>query len=199
MTRSTASKYEKFVKDAIEWQHTLQTNENSWDYIRKYTPSNIDIYTDGSHEKHKNSHLGFGASCIFNEKPYIMAGVCTTDLLRSYDVIEKVSNPTAEFIALAEILRTLRQIDANVSNIHFNFYIDYIGIGHWLDGSWKAKKTYIKKIKDECLDHIRYLNIKYTIFHVPSHTGVIGNEMADYLAKSGQTLNTFHELFLILS
>jgi len=191
-----AYRYENFIKEAISWQLKLQTDKTSWDYIRKNTPSVMQIYTDGSH---RGTHLGFGSSCIFNEKPYVMSGVCTPDLLRSYNINERISNPTAEFIALAEILRTLRRVDARVNNIRFVFYIDYIGIGHWLDGSWKAKKTYIRNIRDECLDHIRELRINYSIVHVPSHTGVLGNEIADHLAKSGQTLNTFHELFLILS
>lgn len=59
---------------------------------------------------------------------------------------------------------------------------DYQGIGSWGDGEWKTNKEYTKRYA-AFVDGLRDegMNIKFT--HVDGHTGDVGNEYVDKLAK----------------
>lgn len=62
-----------------------------------------------------------------------------------------------------------------------NLYYDYSGIGNWAAGLWKCEnklsqfyRSYYMKRRDR---------LKVNFIHVDGHTGIEGNEIADYLAK----------------
>ena len=149
----------------------------------------MNIYTDGSHVKNKvNGHLGYGAYCIFNNVEYGLSKTITTDTLSKYGIKEQnVSNPTAEFLAFVEVLDKLKGVGFH----KLTFHIDYIGVGNWMSGKWKAKKPYIKKLKDYSNDIIEKYNLDIMIKHVKGHSNDIGNDKADFYAKQKQNIDEF--------
>lgn len=146
----------------------------------------VHIYTDGSYKEATN-RLGIGAYCSFNGKEYLLAETLTKDILTYYDVTdEKVRNPTAEFICFAEVLKYLKP------GHKYIFYVDYIGIKCWMEGSWKANKPYIKKIKSVC-DSLIKNGLNVEIVHIKGHSSIYGNERADKLASDTCQKNTFKD------
>ena len=156
-------------------------------------PELLEIYTDGSHQRQKN-YLGIGAWSRYHDVEYSLSATCDSKLLAEYNIFEDtVSNPTAEFIAFTEVLKCFReaQLPATISII---FYIDYVGVKHWIDGSWQTRKPYIKKILEFCLELIKKIGNSITIVHVPGHSGNLGNDKADQLAGSLENFNEFDRL-----
>ena len=157
----------------------------------------IEIYTDGSHQR-SIKYLGIGAWCCYKNKEYSLSATCDADLLESYDITEdKCSNPTAEFIAFAEVLKYFKKADLP-AHIGIIFYIDYIGVKHWIEGNWKAEKDYIRKIRDTCLKIMKKIKNPIQIVHVKAHSCVLGNECADVLAKCLDSFSNFDELILAI-
>jgi len=153
------------------------------------TPKCLKIYTDGSHIKNKtNGYIGYGAYCLFNGTEYHLSKTITPELLIRYGITTtEISNPTAEFLAFSEVLTKF----ANTGFHTFCFYIDYIGVNKWLSGEWKAKKPYILKIRNYCLNLMNKYNMSVSINHVKAHSGDKGNEIADYLAKQRTDVDEF--------
>lgn len=153
------------------------------------TSSTIEIYTDGSHQPSKK-YVGYGAYCLYNGKEFKLSGECD---IKDYEV----SNPTAEFLGFAAVLRTLEDGFDEAKTLapyQFIFKIDYEGVGRWMSGEWQTRKPYIKRIKEECDDLIAKLKLNYVIEHVKGHSGNYGNEQADKLATSMEHHNNFDEL-----
>ena len=134
------------------------------------------IFTDGSHLK-EEGYLGFGIYCNYLSKEYSYSGHCDNKLLQEYGIIDDVSNPTAEFLAFAETLKKL--INKDLSAYQIIFYIDYEGVEKWMNGKWKCKKPYIRKIREKCITYLSKINTQVTKQYVKSHSGVVGNEKAD--------------------
>lgn len=161
----------------------------------------IGVFTDGSHSKHEeNGYKGFGAFCSYRGKEYLFSGNCDDMILEKYgiDPKAKISNPTLEFLAFAELLSMIYETKKDFKKYTFLFKIDYDGVRNWMNNSWSAKELYIKKIKNQCEFYIRHITAQIQIEHVPGHAGVYGNEKADQLSKSHIAINTFPELFSIL-
>ena len=156
----------------------------------------LDIYTDGSHRR-SEKRLQIGAYCLHNNIEAKLSKIITSEVLKSYGITEtECSNLTAEYIAFAEILKLMSKIEFK-NEITLRFYVDYIGVIAWTNGEWKAKKSYIIKIRDYCLELIRKLTLQHCnviINKVKGHSGVKGNEMADELAGNNMEINTFDEL-----
>ena len=60
-------------------------------------------------------------------------------------------------------------------------YHDYEGIAKWCTGEWKTKKERTEAYKEFYNKASKFLNITFS--HVRGHTGNIGNEEADMVAK----------------
>lgn len=148
------------------------------------------IYTDGSHFKGQ-SLPSFGAYCLYKDKEYKLSGICDEKTMSKYNItdLRVISNPTAEFIAFCEVLERIKDL-----NVKFIFKIDYIGVDAWLSGKWKAKQPHIIKIKQIAQNLIRQYKINYLIEHVKAHSGDLGNDQADDLARSGLEYDNFNEL-----
>ena len=161
----------------------------------------VHIYTDGSHKRSKN-FLGIGAWCRFQYQEFSLSKTCSRELLLTYDIdISKtpVSNPTAEFVAVAEVLKRVCNPEKNLSSdLLLIFYCDYIGPENWLNGSWKAKEVYIQKIRDVCLERIKSMKCKIKIVHVPGHSNIEGNDKADKLAGDETECDDFDGLMKLL-
>lgn len=152
---------------------------------------NYTIYTDGSDLKHTTHRMGVGGILVdtaqgkildqFSEEiplKYLKLRYGTTDC----------SNPTAEMIAVRRALeiwsRKFKPGD------HIDMYQDYLGVSEWLQGTWKAKKSYIKDLTDEIHEAIRKLRIHIDWHWVKAHQArrgasqeAIYNDLVDRLAK----------------
>jgi len=157
------------------------------------------IYTDGSHIK-GTSKMGGGAFCRWNDVEYEFSFACTPSTLTKYGIDEslftKVSNPTMEFIAFAEVLDRIYSAKCH-AKYSFVFYIDYQGVEAWMSGKWQCKEDYIRKIRDFCLERVDKMSNSISIEYVPSKSDE-GNLNADALAKSGKDSDNFIELFKLL-
>lgn len=58
---------------------------------------------------------------------------------------------------------------------------DYIGLSKWVTGEWNTNKTYTLKYKEFMIPFYQQNIIQFK--WVKGHTGVLGNEIADRLAK----------------
>ena len=155
----------------------------------------INIYTDGSHQPYKNNYLGAGAYCNYNNTEYRFSITCDKEYLKIYGIENaKCSNPTAEFLGYAEVLRYF----IGVSGYSIHIHIDYEGIDNWMNGSWKCKESYIKTIKACCQNLLTRNDCDVKIFHIDGHSGNKGNDEADLLAKSSIVQSNFHELIALL-
>lgn len=109
--------------------------------------SKIDIYTDGSHlDKLNNGRLGCGGVMIIGGiKADEFSEELKPDWLTTNYGSSTVSNPTAEMLGLLTALRKFN-IPKGVDVV---IHADYIGVKSWMEGSWKIKEPYLKKIKSD--------------------------------------------------
>lgn len=197
--RFSGAKYKSFV-DICDANAFMSDSNVTKDFklVEKYTKKTLDtndlhVYTDGSHIK-GGGYIGYGAYCEYKSVKYYLSGSINDSILSDYGINDnKISNPTAEFLAFAEVIKILSTV-----NIKIVFFIDYIGVANWMSGRWKTKASYIKKIKDITKDRIEKNNLLITIKHVSGHSGNYGNNQADLMAKSKTDINTFNKLVLVL-
>lgn len=152
------------------------------------------IFTDGSHQT-SIDYVGLGAFCRYDGVEYEMSKTVDDELMGKYGIPpgETVSNPTAEFLGFAEVMCEFLDM-RNSKRIKLNFYIDYVGVGHWMAETWQCKATYIKCIKELCALLIESTSCDVEIHHVPGHSGIEGNERADRCAKDTRNYNNFNKL-----
>ena len=156
----------------------------------------IEIYTDGSHQRSKD-YLGIGAWCRYREIDYSLSLTVSAELLKTYDVFDTCcSNPTAEFVAFAEVLKRLENAP---ESIVLHFFADFIGVKSWIEGTWKAKEPYIIKIRDICLARMKRMRAKVMISHVKGHSNNYGNDRADELAGKTTECDDFVKLLELLN
>ena len=86
-------------------------------------------------------------------------------------------NVTGEIRGALEVIRQCLKMGIP----EINLYYDYSGVEQWAAGNWKCKNelskfyySYYRKYKDRLTVHF---------IHVDGHTGIEGNEIADYLAR----------------
>ena len=118
-------------------------------------------------------------------------------------------------MGFCEVLRmfvTCKKCKTKRTDRVLKFHIDYEGVEKWMNGEWQTKKDYIKKIRDECVEMLDYIPYNVIIEHVPGHATpemrrknphllhiYEGNDNADRLAKSKETINTFPDLVQLLN
>lgn len=142
----------------------------------------FNIYTDGSDCR---GRLGYGIFCQYKNKNYGLMQQITPSYLRTFGIAPttKVSNPTAEFLAVCRTLEVISELPSLPTDVRsVCIYSDYVGSAHWIQGNWQAKEIYIQKIKQRCLELLRKLNVPVVFHHVKGHSGDYGNEQADRLA-----------------
>lgn len=158
-------------------------------------PMIVEIYTDGTHQR-KVDYLGIGAWCRYQDKTYELSAKVTREVLTSYGIAEDAtcSNPTAEFIAFAEVLKKFVASGSQFKGV-LKFFIDCDGVEKWMLEKQKAKAPHIIKVKTACQTLIKTMSCTVEYQHVPAHCGVEGNEAADKLADCKDEIDTFAELF----
>jgi ribonuclease HI len=153
----------------------------------------LDIYTDGSH-KRMVQYLGIGAYCCYNDVEYKLSARVDQALLATYEITETTcSNPSAEYVALAEVLKKFKGCKIP-KDTTLRFFSDYEGVQKWTNGEWKAKKPYIIKIRDFVQAAMKEIGCNFALIHVHGHTGIVGNEKADKLAGLASSFSNFEKL-----
>lgn len=129
----------------------------------------ISIYTDGSHlDKQNGGRLGCGGVMVDTTSPGNHGKLLgefseelTPEWLKKNIGTDKVSNPTAELIGVLYAIQKFK-IPAGTKSIII--YADYIGVKEWMNGKWKTKEAYIKKVKDEIEKELAKTGLKRDLF-----------------------------------
>jgi ribonuclease HI len=173
-------------------------------------PRQIVIYIDGSKRPTVN-HRGSGAYCRFGGKDYYQSVPFNDAIGHRYGInpedFAKLSSPTMEYLGLAHMMFCFRALRVPVNadgtvqipnpRLRLIFVGDYNGVKHFTEGTWTAKEDYIIKIRDFCQAVIRWLQtigVDVQILNIPGHAGILGNELADILAKSPVPYDSMLEL-----
>ena len=152
---------------------------------------NYTIYTDGSDLKHTTHRMGIGGILVDPGKDTVLdqfSEELPLKYLKFKYGTSDCSNPTAEMIAVKRALeiwtRKFKPGD------HIDMYQDYLGVSEWLQGTWKAKKPYIKTLVTEIHGILRKLQVHVDWHWVKAHQGsratskeAAYNEVVDKLAK----------------
>ena len=176
-------------QEAEEWMGDIEkkTSITTVDSKKVYTHNPVvserilNVYTDGSD---RDGRLGIGAFCAYDNKEYRYASTCK---LSKYNITEKCSNPTAEFIAVTEVVKMFTNRNSKfgypiIQEIHV--WTDYNGIPKWISGEFGCNEPHIKKIKsifDAVLKDLPK-TVKLIVKWVKGHAGFYGNEQADKCA-----------------
>lgn len=75
---------------------------------------------------------------------------------------------------------------------HIRIFHDYIGVGSWADGQWKAAKPDTIAYTDFIKRAREHIAISFT--HIRGHSGHTYNELADSYAKAGAEADTVQRL-----
>ena len=152
---------------------------------------NYEIFTDGSHlDKQNNGRLGIGG-VILKEGDSKILDEFSEELTKDYMLMEygtvTASNPTAELIAVLRALQKFRPLIKS-PNATVRVYADFRGVSEWMNGNWKTKEPYIKKIKDLILEEIQRQGYNIEFRWVKGHQSVMSreakwNNYVDKLAK----------------
>ena len=150
------------------------------------------IFTDGSHQRAQD-YLGMGAWCRWEDTEFWYSKKITRELLNSYGISEEseCSNPTAEFMAVVEILKKFegRKLHTTLAII-----TDYVGVKHWMSGTWEAHEPHIIAVLKECRRILTTITGTVTFEWVKGHSGNDGNNNADKMAGSHDEIDTFADL-----
>lgn len=127
-------------------------------------------FVDGSYNE-AESMYGYGGFLIYQGEKHLLSG----------------SGKEAEMASMrnvaGEILGCMSAVELAISlgMKELTVYYDYLGIEMWATGAWKRNKkgtveyyNFMQSIKDKI--SIRFIKVK-------GHSGVEGNEEADFLAK----------------
>jgi ribonuclease HI len=171
------------------------------------------IYIDGSKMPSIN-HRGSGAYVRYRGNDYSLSVPFNAEVAKKYEFtpaeIEKLSSPSMEYLALAEVLwrlLALRLPEANgfakpVSpRLRLIFVGDYNGVKNFSEGNWKIKEVHIAKIHRVCSaiqGWLKLRGIDLVFVHVNGHVGILGNEYSDTMAKKTVATDTILDWVRIL-
>lgn len=130
----------------------------------------ITVYTDGSYNPFTKT---YGAGIV----------VC-----KGKNVIDKLSYTSTKYNSArnvaGEILASVEAIAYCKERGYNNITIkhDYLGVGYWADGKWKANKELTTKYKSFVNSH-RNEGMTITFKHIKGHSSNEMNDLADKLAK----------------
>ena len=142
----------------------------------------IDVYTDGSY-KPSTPDSTFGAFYIPSLQTSMVYKMSTPHARESRNIGGELIG------AMMAILEVSKIADETPDDqITMNLIYDYEGVGKWLTGEWRAKKTLTQKYKQFVSTVLNSTpNLKLNLTWVRGHKHIEGNEVADDLAQSGAT------------
>lgn len=130
-------------------------------------------YTDGSFKENGNL---FGSGIVYLEDDKVIHTVSNKVNVGEYAVHHNIA---------AEVDAAIDAVLYAIENkyTHLQICHDYIGIGHWSTGVWRAKKKMTIGYVQFMAKARGHLDISFK--HVKGHSGNRYNEMADKLAEQG--------------
>ena len=143
---------------------------------RTCTSQAINIFTDGSKNPETLS-VGLAAVC-----PQLKIAI-------SKSISSKASIFTAECLALSTAVDIALQIVEKTQNKIINIYSDSLSSILSLGSPNFTVKSnpYLFEIKKKALILTSQHNVKLTLYWIPAHCGIEGNELADLKAKEATT------------
>ena len=135
----------------------------------------IKVYVDGTFI---NNMYG-GGYCVFEDDKFLYQDC---GIGKNESELLSMRNISGEMTAAMHATKWL--YDNNLKGIIVH---DYTGLAKWVTGEWKATKEYTKKYKHFMSWY--YQNGIITFEWVKGHTKVLGNEIADRLAKQSVLCN----------
>lgn len=136
-------------------------------------PDTAIAYVDGSFDVH-SFRYSYGCFILCNGKTYTLNGVGTDNTPEMVNMRNVAGEITGAMTAMRWCMENGIK---KVTIIH-----DYMGIAAWADGSWDAKKEATRCYKHFC-QSMRAKGLQVVFCKVKGHSGDLGNEMADKLAK----------------
>ena len=149
------------------------------------------IYTDGSHLKHTSGRLGIGGVLVCGQE---LIDEFSIELSQSYLQTmygtSDVSNPTCELLAVYVALTKFKDYLKSAKTVVC--FADYQGVQAWNEGTWRIKKPYIQKIKDNIDKEISAQGLKGRIgfswvrghqTRYEKYSDAYWNQITDALAK----------------
>lgn len=161
---------EKDKKKSIKPSYSLESLPDEDPLTTPYA------YVDGSFNANTNTY-GYGGFIYENGKRHILQGSGDDTELAG------MRNVAGEIMGCINAVKMAQTLDVRSLRI----YYDYKGIEQWAIGGWKAKKPGTKDYADFMHKVMQNMDIEFV--HVKGHTGVIGNEIADKLAKQAVGIN----------
>lgn len=147
------------------------------------------IYTDGSDLKHTTKRMGIGGVLVDEKGKEI--GRFSKELDRDYIFeaynTKDCSNPFAEMVAVKEAI--INFSDKIIAPAKITIKCDYMGVICWINGEWRTKAHYIKKVKDEIMELLsKQKNWEVEFKWIKGHLSVMDkdsyfNNLVDKLAK----------------
>ncbi len=128
----------------------------------------INAYVDGSYNADTNEY-GFGVYVELEDgklsAAYLGKGLCKEGGRQVEGEVQAARLAIAIFAGEGDTL---------------HIFYDYEGVEKWPTGQWKANKSYTK----EYAEFFKSFQSGVDFTHAKGHTGIIGNEVADALAKA---------------
>ncbi len=131
----------------------------------------MEAYVDGSYNI-RTGEYSYGAAVSFGGEEFLLSEKFPAD-----EELSAMHNVAGELAGAMAAMRFALEKGAEELII----YHDYAGIGCWARGEWKTNKTGTKAYKAFCDSLAGRLSVRFS--KVPGHSGVVGNELADRLAK----------------
>lgn len=137
------------------------------------TPANEKLpyaYIDGSYSKRNNCY-GWGGFICDKGRYTILQGT------GSAPAYLQERNIAGELIGALQVVFQCMKL-----GIHeINLYHDYSGTENYITGSWEARTPLAKYYRDTI--DLLHIDVVIHFLKVEGHTGIEGNDIADYLAK----------------
>lgn len=137
-------------------------------------------YVDGSYNE-KTKVYGYGGILTYDNITVILKGSANDEDMAS------MRNVAGEIMGSQFAIEKAIEMGAP----EIDMYYDYNGIEKWATGEWKRNKEGTKKYY-EFIQGVKD-TIKINFHKVKGHSGIIGNEEADKLAKEAVGLNNEEE------
>ena len=134
----------------------------------------MQAYTDGSYKKKDNGEYGVGwCFLILGEDGESIA----YEEHGSLNEYMEHRNVAGELYAVVQLIGWCEENGITEIDLHY----DYLGVEAWANGSWKRNKPLTKRYR-EFMDNA---SVRVNFYHCNGHSGVYGNEQADYYARLG--------------